>query len=189
MLNTLNIFVLHIVWFEKYIYNLFVCTNKYVNGFLRSVHGAMWRWLVYFITGKFSHGLLKSTTLRDSFNYYIKVPSTCETYAPYVNFLRSNCRQSCVPAPFPKYRPMNSTGTPTGTRLIIPPSLVKLWAERRGVVGWSRLQPWTHTNSIRPKCWWIGGSIWPTKEPCKGDRACTRILGPAPFRQLTRWIQ
>lgn len=112
-----------------------------------------------------------------------------KTYAPYVNFLRSNCRQSCVPAPFPKYRPMNSSGTPTGTRLIIPPSLVKLWAERRGVVGWSRLQPWTHTNSIRPKCWWIGGSIWPTKEPCKGDRACTRILGPAPFRQLTRWIQ
>lgn len=56
----------------------------------------MWRWLVYFIAGKFSHGLLKSTTLRDSFNYYIKVPSTCETYAPYVNFLRSNCWQSCA---------------------------------------------------------------------------------------------
>lgn len=80
----------------KNIYNLFVCTNKYVNGFLRSVHGAMWRWLVYFIAGKLSHGLLKSTTLRDSFNYYIKVPSTCETYAPYVNFLRSNCWQSCA---------------------------------------------------------------------------------------------
>lgn len=166
----------------------FVCTNKYVNGLSRSVHGAMWRWFVYFIVGNsvMAHWnqqryAIHSVITSKSRQLVKRTLHTSISFAPTVD--------RAVPAPFPKYRPMNSTGTPTGTRLIIPPSLVKQWAERRGVVGWSRLQPWTRTNSIRPKCWWIGGFIWPTKEPCKGGRACTRILGPAPFRQLTRWIQ
>lgn len=145
-------------------------------------------WLVYFIVGNsvIAHWnqqryAIHSVITSKSRQLVKRTLRTSISFAPTVD--------RAEPAPFPKYRPMNSTGTPTGTRLIIPPSLVKLWAERRGVVGWSRLQPWTRTNSIRPKCWWIGGFIWPTKEPCKGDRACTRILGPAPFRQLTRWIQ
>lgn len=84
---TIFCFVCCLIWKNKTTTNSqFVC--------LRSVHGAMWRLACLFHCRQFSHSSLKSTTLRDSFSYYIKVPSTCETYAPYVNFLRSNCRQS-----------------------------------------------------------------------------------------------
>lgn len=77
-------------------------------------------WLVYFIVGNsvIAHWnqqryAIHSVITSKSRQLVKRTLRTSISFAPTVD--------RAEPAPFPKYRPMNSTGTPTGTRLIIPP--------------------------------------------------------------------
>ena len=60
-----------------------------------------------------------------------KAPSNLESYVCFRRLPPIQREPRCS-AHFAKNRQMNSAWHPIGTRLIIPPSLVRLWAERRG---------------------------------------------------------